>query len=484
MKRNLKLLPLLAVIMLAAACGDDDNCPSWQPKSVINVLANTWVYDDPATQTWERVRFTASGQFYSSYYTKAVYNIEETVNGQFSLTGGNSIVGQYRLGSGTLMNLDWTINKINEIEATFTVNTTGGLVFTYARQIGTEDMLSGQTATPDYAALLPDTITAYDTGGDGTMAQPHITGFSSHDTKVASVSADGTITANSGGRTYIDVVTSEGTAVVEVNVKPSFMDYDYEQFIGADKATIKATFGSSPLSESATSLLYENSTGNFQYTGFRFDAMTGLSTAVSLTPRDGAALSADEVTAYLASRFTVYEQGTTDDYKAYINAATVDKADVGITFDTGTKQLTYVQISHDLFSDYSPLLGKTRDEVAAIMGDPAVSSDNYMAYLVNSRYIFMMMVSFNSGSGVQSTAQGVVLSLSSTADKDRIFEYLNGKYTLLQDYTTDTEKVFITADGMTVIYLDLENNQIIYMPNGTTGSAKRALRRQMAAAAR
>lgn len=471
---------LLLLLSLSSCSNDSHHEDPWQAKTLLNVLSNTWIYDDPSSQVWERDRFTTSGQFYSSYYSNALYNIEETVNGQYTLSG-NSIVGQYRLSSGTLLNIDWTIKNINELEGTFVVNTTGGLTYTYSRLLTTLNLQSGQTVKPDYDILIPDTITVY-TNSNAAIGFPNITGFSSHNSQVASVSTDGSITANGSGRTYIDVITTEGTAVVEVNVTPSFMDYDYERFIGADRSSIKETFGSNTFYEDSTTIMYTNNSGKFAYTTFRFDQITKLVKVVSLSAQQGTSLSTDEVETYLGKRFYVYEQGTETDFKAYINAATLADATIGITFDTENKVLTYVAISHDLFTDYSSLLGRTRAEVSSVMGDsPFSNTDEYVAYMVsNNSYIRYVMFSFNNySSGVQNTVQAIVLSVKNTADKDKIYEYLNGKYTYQANYSTDTEKMFTSSDGLTIVYFDMENNMIQYFPNSVSASSKYALLKQV-----
>ena len=47
-----------------------------------------------------------------------------------------------------------------------------------------------------------------------------VTEFKSHSQKIVDVNSEtGELTANLSGRTYIDVVTEDGTGVVEVNVK-------------------------------------------------------------------------------------------------------------------------------------------------------------------------------------------------------------------------------------------------------------------------
>jgi hypothetical protein len=100
--------------------------------------------------------------------------------------------------------------------------------FTYAKELGSIELKEGETILPEYETLVES----------GTV----ITKFHSHNSNVAEVNSEtGEIKAKMGGRTYVDVVTEDGTAVVEVVVK-SFMQYKYEDFIGVNKQTVVNTF--------------------------------------------------------------------------------------------------------------------------------------------------------------------------------------------------------------------------------------------------
>lgn len=68
----------------------------------------------------------------------------------------------------------------------------------------------------------------------------------------------------SGGRTYIDVITTEGSAVVEVNVA-GILPYDYCEFLGKTREEIYEQFGKSPYSDTDKQIMYLLSDGDFGY---------------------------------------------------------------------------------------------------------------------------------------------------------------------------------------------------------------------------
>lgn len=472
----LSAMALLPFLLWSCSSDDDDvnnYGNGWTAQTVLKLLSTTWVYDKPSESIWEKIEFRESGKFYTSYYDNSVFEMQEELNGSFSLDTKGNIVGKYKLSSGTLMNLDWSIMSISNLELYAKINT-AGLEFTYSKLLDEIDLYSGETVTPDYAALIPDTITKYESISTGKMAMPHITGFASHNTKIAEVDANtGEIKALSGGRTYIDVVTTEGTAVVEVNVT-GILPYDYCEFLGFEREEIYGTFGNSPLLDTDEQIIYNLSEGDFGYLVFRFDTWTDKVKAVSVTANENPSFTDSEMREYLNSAYYVYEKGTTDTQYAYINAETYDNATAGIIWYTQARQLVVVSISHDLFTDYSPLLGKTKDEILSLMsGSPYINTDAYIAYGLDDDYLGMVsfwytldFVNYSSG------AQVIILSVKDDAQQTDIIGFLNSKYVYVEKESTEDVRVYLSADGTLVVEYDLEYNQIWYYKYQSASEAK------------
>ena len=93
--------------------------------------------------------------------------------------------------------------------------------------------------------------------------------------------------------------------------------------------------------------------------------------------------------------------------------------------------------------------------------------------MVNSDYINYVMISFELyGVGIQNTVQGVVLSINSKADKDEIYQYLAEKFIYMKDCSSETEKAFLSSNGMIAIFYDTQYDQIIYLPNEVSSNTR------------
>lgn len=478
MKSTSFLLTIMFLPFVLWSCSsDDDNFSNdknkWTAQTVLKLLSSTWVYDKPSESTWEKIEFKENGVFYSSYFNNSVYEITEEVNGMFSLDTKGNIIGSYKLNSGTLMNLDWSIISISDLELYYK-NNDAGLEFTYSKLLDEIGLNSGETITPDYEALIPDTITVYKSTGKWEMAMPRIKGFASHNTKIAEVNANtGEIKALSGGRSYIDVITTEGTAVIEINVT-GLLRYDYCEFLGLGREDIYEKFGRSPISDTDEQISYLLSEGDFRYLDFKFDTWTGLVKAVSVVAKEDPSFTNNEMRTYLNSAYYVYEKGTTDSMYAYINAETYDKATAGIIWYPQDLQLEIVSISHDLFTDYSPLLGKTKEEVLSLMGKtPYKNTDAYIAYGLDDKYLIMVTFCYTLDfTNYSSDSQVIILSVKESANQTDIINFLNTKYMYIEKASTNKNRVYLTADGKLAIEYNLEFNQIWYYKNESVSSAK------------
>ena len=205
-----KIFAFMLCAIAFCACCDDEDAPDYA-----NLLVGQWVYDHPEEGVWETIKFTSSGMFYYSNSNEILYEFEnENVNGRY-FVDGNKVTGTYKLNEVTQMNLDMQITAINDLEFTAKFNDTG-LTFTYARLLDSETIEYNGTIQPNYDNLLR--------GAD-------IIAYSSHNPNIAKVdAASGRVTGLSSGRTYIDVITSEGTAVVEIIVK-GLLPYNFDEFI-------------------------------------------------------------------------------------------------------------------------------------------------------------------------------------------------------------------------------------------------------------
>ena len=207
MKKTPFLIVLCSLFLLASCCKEEERTSLDLTNSI-----GEWVYDHPEEGIWETMKFTSSGIFYFSNRVDT-WNIQNDKNdGRYFLDGAN-ITGTYFL-NGVSMNLNMTVSQITNYSFTARFNDTG-LNFTYAKLLGTVKIKPGQTMIPDYA----------------TYVSVGIKGYSSHKPNMVTVNATtGEITAIRSGRTYIDVITDEGTTVLEVtsfDADNLFSDYSW-----------------------------------------------------------------------------------------------------------------------------------------------------------------------------------------------------------------------------------------------------------------
>lgn len=444
---------LFAFMLCATALCACDPDPDPEPViDYVNLLVGQWVYDHPEEGVWETIKFTSSGMFYYSNSNEILYEFEnENVNGRY-FVDGNKVTGTYKLNEVTQMNLDMQITAINDLEFTAKFNDTG-LTFTYARLLDSETIEYNGTILPNYDNLLR--------GAD-------IIAYSSHNPNIAKVdAASGRVTGLSSGRTYIDVITSEGTAVVEIIVKGLLL-YNFDEFIGAEKSVIYKTFGAQPAVEDENVMVYQNVSDEIKFLRIGFNSWTGKVSDIRLYLSNVESDDVKSITKYFSSLYTVYEKGTTDTYKAYINNENFDDASVGITWDIPNLEITYVALNHDLFTDYSPFLGKTQKEVKSMMKDsqPFKEDKNQLVYgisdgkvdLVCCYYTFDFVHTYNN-------AQAVITQLNSNLNSNDVQSYLAKKYIFLENESTISEKVYLTKDGLIAVFYNIDYGQVSYYSN-------------------
>lgn len=216
-----KIAMLFSFALLLTGCCEESNLV----PSIIHPekLAGDWVYDHPEEGVWEIMKFTSSGVFYYSNDV-ATWNIENNRNdGRYSVSGdhGERLHGEYTEG-GQPREVNMVFSSLNDYSFTATFAETG-LTFTYARLLASQKMKKGEKLTPNYQGLVNNV---------------EIHNYMSHDKSIATVDFNtGEITAVAvSGRTYIDVSTSSGTAVVEVLVSDA--DHPFDDYYWAFGKTI------------------------------------------------------------------------------------------------------------------------------------------------------------------------------------------------------------------------------------------------------
>lgn len=224
-----KLFLLFACVCMFISCSDDEQKT---PDSIPTLIIGEWIYDDPNNSIWEKQKFLSNMMFYVSYMRmRPIFAAQENAEGIYYYTEGSkkfTFAYQNVLGGTTYQ--DVVIEDINDYSYTASYynddNTFGGR-YTYHKLIGKVNISFNESSIPQYDKLIPNAI---------------VQGFESNNEEIAVVnSSTGEITAGAkAGRTYINVITDDGTAYVEINVvDPVNLFPDYSSALNMNENEVK-----------------------------------------------------------------------------------------------------------------------------------------------------------------------------------------------------------------------------------------------------
>lgn len=428
-------------------------------KTFAEKIDGTWVYDVPAEQAWERYTFTADGYlsaqwsflyggnaFYES--AQSTYVIEsETVT--FTVKSSSGQMNQ-KFVTEQIRDFDWTYNV-------YSGNTAVGK-YTAQRLIESDNMEPGSHYTPNYQKLVGSAI---------------ISGYKSHNNSIATVEVNGTISAKANGRTYIDVITNKGTAVVEVNVKSPLMLLAFESCLGMKPSDAIEFLQAKPYSEDNEYILFFDYAPSIKTLGLTLDSWTGRvkSVVIIFDPT----IDPSEITIVLDNKFVPFLKQTTDTFKAYMDTETRADASFGVTWDINNYTLTYVNLFDALFTDYSILLGMTKSQISAKMGrNPDYTNESKESYFFyDKKGVAIVSVYYTTDyEKYYDDSQAIVTTLDDTLSESEVKKYLNRKYTYYPEMSTDKDSYFFDNDVM-LIYSPADK-EIWYFPRGNSHSISSA----------
>lgn len=428
-------------------------------KTFAEKIEGTWVYDVPAEQAWERYTFTADG-YLSAQWTfsyggnafdesaQSTYVIEnETLT--FTVKSSSGPMNQ-KFVTEQIQDFDWTYNA-------YSSNSALGK-YTAQRLIESDNMEPGSHYTPNYQKLVGSAI---------------ISGYKSHNNSIATVEENGTISAKANGRTYIDVITNKGTAVVEVNVKSPLMLLAFESCLGMKPSDAIEFLQAKPYSQDNGYILFSDYTPSIKTLGLSLDAWTGRVKGVVII--FDPSIDPSEVTIVLDNKYVPFLKSTTDTYKAYMDTEARADASFGVTWDINNFTLTYVNLFDALFTDYSILLGMTKSQISAKMGrNPDYTNESTESYFFyDKKGVAIVSVYYTTDyEKYYDDSQAIVTTLDDTLSESEVKKYLNRKYTYYPEMSTDKDSYFFDNDVM-LIYSPADK-EIWYFPRGNSRSISSA----------
>lgn len=415
------------------------------PQPILNLpkaILGKWIWD---SSYWESINFLENGKVYYSNADAArgIYN--ENASGEYTIdTSTNRLTLKVLPTGGTQMTVVMAMTAISKYSFTAKFYLTDGQstgTFTYAKQLGAIELKGGETVLPEYEKLVES----------GTV----VTKYQIHNNKIAEVNSEtGEITAKKGGRTYVDIVTEDGTAVLEVNVEKEkvFWNMNYEEFLGTRWNDVANVFGTAfTRDDTKRYMYYDYSAGslndqqdnildeNWSMLAFYFDPdqNSGTVKAVVLVQKVDAWFTAEEMNQYLKEKYHIYEKGTSETFKAFINNEDFEKATVGITWDMTDKVLMFQLITHETAKptfDYGRYIGKTREEAKDLIKSefgvsPSTDSDTNLGFRLDTDYVTYVSFKFDNA-GIINFIQ---VRLKEGLDPNVVSEELGKTYSLIDN---------------------------------------------------
>lgn len=434
-------------------------------KTFPELLVGTWIYDSPAEKTWERYTYAENGYISVQWATyDGVYNLSESAQGMYSIDD-QTVSFSLTIPQGQL-NMRMVTESINDLNWTYSAYDGSHMngKYTVQRMLESITLSPEGTDQPNYQILV------------GTA---EIQNYKSHNEVVATVSATGEITAKAKGRTYIDVNTSKGSGVIEVNVDGGAIPVAFEDCVGKGISKVHEILGDKPDYEDETTVVYNNFTSEIDLVGVSLDAITGLVKGVTVTYNSSVKTS--QVTSILDATFIPYMSQTTDTFKAYMDTVERTDASVGVTWDIPSLTLTYVNLATDLFTDYSVLIGMNKTEVLTRMGREPDSSNNQSQswFFFDNKGIIIVSAYYTDFVNTYDDVRSVVTMFDDTLTVEQITNYLKKKYPYYPEYSSDEELVFIPEGHTMEIYYQPKEKMIMYVSTASSKSKTRAFVNQL-----
>ena len=444
-----------AFLLSFVSCSDDCDHQTGPIHEHIIDIVGDWYESDMN----EEIRYAANGTFYDRY---ALFNRCGETEGSYELDAKNKkLTWRYFMGEAQFA--DWSIKEATSYQLTIYSSTVAE--HTAEKIVEKYHLAVGETATIKIATEDP------------TFAGAQ---FSSKNERVAAVSAEGVITAmGEKGTTYIKVSSGSFNVWVRVTVGDDCADLwaDYVSVIGQDYVQMRKTLAvlGEPVmtGEDGYSFAFKHQLHDLiEYTNVFLCPEDGQTTEIQLQLFD--AVSESSVLAYMNAHY--YKALDADQLVFYSNVEDLDHSKAIIVYDKENKKVIFCETEHffervhvkDLWTDFTPLFGKGKNEVKNemnklgsmfLMSDYSYSENGSDYYSVTgSDYASLVGFVFNPDE--QMSEFWVYMNDQSNL-KD-VNDYLSKVYTLDQSESTNTALTFYNADRSIRVVLDLNFRAVIY----------------------
>ena len=452
-----KYLSIIASAMLLCFTGcseeecDHSNCDGPEVKEIVG----TW-YESAEN---EETKFFENGIFYDRYanYVRCAYS-----EGQWEYDAKNNKLTYRYSFLGQIQFDDWTVKNLTDYG--FTVTSDKLASHTLERIVESYDMQVGDTKEIQI-------------GKANAMFQS--ASYSSNNERIASVSADGVITAQGEkGITYIKVSSGQTNVWVKVTVGDNCADmwYDYVGLLGLDYSKMRSTLsglGDPYSGEDGYSFGFIHQLHDVaDVTKVFMCPDCGIVTEIQLLIKES--VPEAEILSYMNSRY--YKIGENDPYIFYSSVEDKEASKAIVAYNKSEKCVIFNEAQHflhyphvkDLWTDFVPLFGSDKDQVKSKMAEYGysflVSDYNYSKdgsdyyNITNNAYAQMVGFVFNPDLKVSE----FWVYMDSKSDPYDIYDYLCAKYTENESESTEYSLVFYNDDKSLRVTFDLKNAAVVY----------------------
>ena len=459
-----KYLSIIASAMLLCFTGcSEEECTHRQECDVCH--KDPCVCEKPITGSWyiesenEEIRYAENGIYYGRYanYERCAYN-----EGRWEYDAKNKrLTYRYSL-LGQTQFVDWTVKNLTAYGFTITSDKNGSHVL--EKIVESYEMKVGETRIIQF-------------GKDNADFQ-HAS-YSSNNERIATVTADGTITAQGEkGITYITVSSGLTNVWVKVTVGDNCADmwYDYVGLIGLDYSNMRkalSRLGDPYSGEDGYSFGFIHQVHEVaDVTKVFICPECGIVTQIQLLIKES--VPEAEILSYMNSRYYKFvENGpyvfysSVEDKEASKAIVAYNKSEKCVIFNEAQHFLHYPHVK-DLWADFVPLFGSDKDQVKSKMAEYGysflVSDYNYSKdgsdyyNITNNAYAQMVGFVFNPDNQVSE----FWVYMNPEQDPNEIYSYLSKKYTRYEDEETEENVVFYNEDKKLRVVFDLVNGAVVY----------------------
>jgi hypothetical protein len=459
-----KFLFVIAAAIAAGftSCSSDDcdhNIESKNNQS--NSIVGLW-YEEAEN---EETRYNANGTFYDRY---ANYQRCAETEGRWEFDSSNKKLTSTYNFLGQVQYIDWTVKNLTDFSLTISSAKNGDHDLEKIVEEYTLDV--GQTATIQFGNNYP----GY-----------QVLSYSSNNSHIVSVSSDGVLKAEGEkGTTYIKITTTTVNVWVRVVVGDDCADlwYDYVSLLGQDYTGVRKTLSvlGDPYngSDGYTFVFFYTLHDVLDHTNVYINKEKGVATEVDLYIKES--VSESEILTYMNSHY--YKLGESGTNVYYTTQETVDDSRSIILYDKEEKIVVFWDKEDVLnptnkvdnsFGTYYEALGKNREEIVSVYGDPYLTSGSYLYYIPDNSYVSYLVFSIDDETNL---CTSVSLLLNDDVEASFVVNVFSN-YTVYEKGTLADGSQYAWIDGTNMnnssmgIVFNVENKLVTYLSFSSTGSA-------------